>query len=349
MMYQEMVAPLTTRLLPSLDELKRIHELIKPHIQTTPLLPLKSLSNDLDGRVIVKPESLQVTGAFKFRGALYRLMTLSDDDKKQGVAAYSSGNFARGLATAGKLLGVRIHLVMPADAPQNKIDNARREGAEVLLCQESSPSREEAAATMAARFAKDHNLILLHPFDDPLIIYGQSSVAVELLGQLEANGLRCDNLLCPVGGGSLVAGSSLIFVPGGNSPQIYAVEPEGYAGMQESLLSGKIRRAPGQPHSDCDALQARSPGQANFDIVRQADVMGLKVTERYIHKAVRLAFEELKLVLEPSGAIGLAALLQYPDTFRGKTTVVIATGGNVDRALFTRLLSSHLSNYSSND
>ena len=339
-MYQEMAAPSVKNPLLSLTELKRIHGLIQPHIQTTPLLTLKSLSNELAGRVIVKPESLQVTGAFKFRGALYRLMTLSEVEKKQGVTAYSSGNFARGLATAGRLLGIRVHLVMPADAPQNKIDNARREGAEVLLCCQSSPSREEAAAAMAAQFAKDHNHVLLHPFDDPLIIHGQSSVAVELLEQLKANGLSCDNLLCPVGGGSLVAGSSLVFPPESNSPQVYAVEPEGYAGMLESLIAGSIRRAPGKPHSDCDALQARSPGQANFEIVSHSGVIGVQVAESYIQKAVRMAFEELKLVLEPSGAIGLAALLQYPDTFRGKTTVVIATGGNVDRELFTRLLSS---------
>ncbi|MGI9275845.1 MAG: threonine ammonia-lyase [Endozoicomonas sp.] len=338
MMYQKMDATSARKSLPSLSILQQTHELIRPYIRTTPLLNSEALSNLVGGKVIIKPESLQVTGAFKFRGALFRLMSLSEAEKKQGVAAYSSGNFARGLATAGRLLRVRVHLVMPADAPRNKIDNARKEGAEVLLCRDSCPSREEAAAAMAAQFAKDHNHVLLHPFDDPLIILGQSSVAVELLGQLKANGLSCDNLLCPVGGGSLIAGSSLVFTHGNESPQLYAIEPEGYAGMLESIAAGRICRAPGHPPSKCDALQARSPGQANFDIVSQTSVMGIQVAERYIQKAVRMAFEEQKLVLEPSGAIGLAALLQYPDKFRGMNTAVIATGGNIDREFFARLL-----------
>ena len=318
-----------------LRELKQIYTLIKPHIIETPLLECRYLSKLIKGRALVKAESLQVTGAFKFRGALYRLMSLTENQQENGVAAYSSGNFAAGLAAAGKLLNISVSLVMPQDAPEKKIHNARQYGADVILCDHSYPSREEAAANMATELALKHRMTLLHPFDDLLLIKGQSSVAIELLKQLEKLKTNCDELLCPVGGGSLVAGSSLVF----NSPcQVWAIEAESYNGMGLSLNAGCIQRAPGKLDSDCDALMALEPGNENCKLAIKNNVSALSVGKDAIHKAIQLAHNELNLVLEPSGAIGLAALMNNPDLFKNKTVVVIATGGNVDMKKYVSLL-----------
>ena len=324
--------------LPDPMTLREVYQQQQAYTRITPLLVAESLSKLINGEVLVKAESLQKTGAFKFRGAIYRLLLLTPEQKQQGVTAYSSGNFARGLAAAGQILNVKVTLVMPADAPKNKIISARRLGANVLLCQQMEPSREEAAQQLSENIATENGSLLLHPFDDPEIIKGQSAVGVELMQQLQQRHSQCQSLLCPVGGGSLVAGCSLLFDPFHTSTRVFAVEPEGYAGMNQSLLVNHLSRAPGKNLSHCDALLARSPGKANFEIVRQTSVKGLQVSEPFIVEAVQMAFEELKLVLEPSGAIALGALLQYPAQFRGQTVVAIATGGNVDKTLFSELL-----------
>ena len=296
-------------------ELNSIYQQIKPFIRVTPLIEVERLSDLTMGRVWIKPESLQKTGAFKFRGALYRLMMLTEEQKKQGVTAYSSGNFALGLATAGKLLSISVNLVMPHDAPANKITRARSQGARVTLCEHNIPSREEAASLLAAEIAEKNQQILLHPFDDLHLIKGQASVAVELKQQLLAANLHCQQILCPVGGGSLVAGTSMVFH---TSTQVIAVEPEGYAGMMLSLANQHRTRAKGNTLSGCDALQALEPGKVNFEIACNHGVTGLTVSAPAVQKAIHLAFHELKLVLEPSGAIALAAVMEHSELFRKK-------------------------------
>ena len=321
--------------LPTKAELEGIYQQLKPHTVTTPLIELENLGKLTGGRVLVKPESLQKTGAFKFRGALYRLSNLSKEQQKQGVTAYSSGNFALGLAAAGRLLEIPVTLVMPHDAPANKVHNAAYYGANVKLCHDQQPSREEAASNMAKEIAEQRQQLLLHPFDDELIIQGQASVAVELAEQLKEADIRCHQILCPAGGGSLVAGASLVFKP---PVQVVAIEPLGYQGMNLSLMKGERCRAAGDHPSDCDALQALEPGRANLDIVLKTGVTGRVVSAQYIPKAVQLAWQELKLVLEPSGAIALAAIMENPDAFRQQTVIAIATGGNVDKEKFIELL-----------
>lgn len=321
--------------LPARSDLEDIYRQLQPHTVVTPLLEIEILSQLTGGRVLVKPESLQKTGAFKFRGALYRLKHLNKEQQKQGVTAYSSGNFAQGLAAAGKLLGIPVTLVMPHDAPANKIHNAARYGANVKLCHDNLPSREEAASQMATELAQSRQQLLLHPFDDPLIIYGQASVAIELEHQLKEHSIHCQQVLCPVGGGSLVAGASLVF----ESPvQVVAVEASGYEGMNLSLIKGELCRAAGDKASDCDALQALQPGDANLEIVLKTGITGRVVSEEYIYKAIQLAYQELKLVFEPSGAIALAAIMENPDAFQQQTVVAIATGGNIDKDKFIELI-----------
>ncbi|WP_330924658.1 threonine/serine dehydratase [Candidatus Sororendozoicomonas aggregata] len=322
----------------SLDVLEGVYASIRSYIQETPLLESPSLSELTGGKVWVKAESLQITGAFKFRGALYRLTQLSPAEKNKGVAAYSSGNFACGLAKAGQILNIPVHLVMPHNAPDNKIASAKGLGAVVMLCHASRPSREEAANIMATHVAKEEGYTLLHPFDDPILVKGQATVGIELQQQLAALGQSCHHLLCPAGGGSLVAGCSLIFLPERTNTQVYSVEVEGFDGMRQSLAKGKLTRAAGQQKSHCDALLAVSPGQATFQIARHTHVKGLTVRELSVKKALRLAFTELHLVLEPSGAVAIGAIIEHPERFSQQNTVVVASGGNVDIATYQNLL-----------
>ncbi|WP_252180037.1 threonine/serine dehydratase [Endozoicomonas sp. 4G] len=329
----------TPQAIPDLKTLKEIYQSQQSYTRKTPLIPSEELGARVQGKVFVKAESLQKTGAFKFRGALYRLLQLTEQEKLRGVVAYSSGNFARGLAAAGEILGIEVHLVMPADAPKNKIDNARAHGAEVKLCYESTPSREEAAAAQAIKLSQQHGYSLLHPFDDAILIRGQSAVAMEASEQLQQMGETCHFLLCPTGGGSLVAGSSMVF-NAAHYPdtQVLAIEPSGYEGMTLSIEEGQRARAYGKTASSCDALQALSPGEANLAIIQNSEVAGLAVDEAFVNEGIRFAAYNMKLVLEPSGAIGIGALLQHPEKFRGKTSVIIASGGNIDIEKYARII-----------
>lgn len=323
--------------LPNHNTISRAYEQIRRFVRTTPLIRSDHLSQLIHGEVLVKAESLQVTGAFKFRGALYRLLNLNHEQKERGVIAYSSGNFAAGLAAAGQILKIPVRLVMPHDAPKAKIQNAEYYGAQVILCHSANPSREEAASDMARELAETHSATLLHPFDDYEIIVGQASVAIELQGQLEEKNQMCDHLLCPVGGGSLVAGSSLVF---NKVAEVWAVEVDGYQGMNLSLKQGKRCRADGNIPSDCDALMALEPGVANLDITLQTSVRGITVNSDTVHDAVRIGFQEMNLVLEPSGAVAIAAIMENPELFENKTVVIIASGGNVDSEKYASILQS---------
>ena len=317
------------------EVLSRAYDQIRQYVRTTPLLRSDYLSQLINGEVLVKAESLQVTGAIKYRGALYRLLNLPNTQKRHGVTAYSSGNFAAGLAAAGQLLNIPVQLVMPHDAPTKKIRNAEYYQADVTLCHHCEPSREEAASNMAKTIAQTSGATLLHPFDDHEIIIGQASVALELLEQLKQSGKRCDHLLCPVGGGSLVAGSSLVLH---KQAQVWAVEADGYQGMNLSLQRGERCRAPGNLPCDCDALMAVEPGVTNLEVTMQTGVKGITDNTEQVYSAVQLAFNELHLVLEPSGAVGLAAIMKSPERFYGKTVVTIASGGNVDQKKYAALL-----------
>lgn len=326
--------------LPNYQALSSAFEQIRRFVRTTPLIKSDLLSDLTNGEVFVKAESLQITGAFKFRGALYRLLNLNKEQKERGVTAYSSGNFAAGLAAAGRILNIPVRLVMPHDAPESKIQNARYYGAHITLCDSNTPSREEAASNMAQELAKTHGATLLHPFDDYEIIVGQASVALELQEQLGHMGKSCNHLLCPVGGGSLVAGSSLVF---DECVQVWAVEINGYQGMNLSLQNGRRCRAQGNTPSDCDALMALEPGVANLDITLQTGVKGITVTTNKVHEAVRLGFQEMNLILEPSGAVAIAAIMENREFFENTTVVAIGSGGNVDFEKYASILHTNQS------
>ena len=292
-------------------------------------------------RVFVKAESLQKAGSFKIRGATWRLANLSAGEKSRGVIAYSSGNFAQGLAAAGKAAGVAVTIVMPIDAPAMKRRATEGFGARVVLSDHGDRPREEAASALARDMAAAEGLVLLHPFDDPLIVAGQAGVALEALEQLAEidAGLAAgvDLVACPVGGGGLIGGVSLAIRAARPDAQVFAVEPVGYNGMGASLARGSaLRVAPGV-HTICDALQATQPGAAPFAAAAAAKVAGVVVSDASVRAALRFSFERLKLVLEPSGAVAIAALLARLLPAKGRDVLVIASGGNIALADFLAL------------
>ncbi|PJE79040.1 L-threonine dehydratase catabolic TdcB [invertebrate metagenome] len=323
----------------SVNEFQRIYQKILPYIRITPLLESQHLSRHIQGHVLVKAESLQITGAFKLRGALHRLMSLPSSVKTKGIIAYSSGNFAAGLAAAGQITNIPVTIVMPADAPKVKLSNARYYGAKVIECKSSFPSREEAACNMARALSKQSGGQLLHPFDDIELSKGQATVGLEICQQIEQQKrAMTDWLLCPFGGGSLATGCAMVVSALSVPVRVCSIEPESYNGMELSINAKKIQRAQGNMATSCDALMARSPGSSLFPVAMSTGIKGISVSERYIATAITLAFDELKLILEPSGAIGIAALLQYPELFKEQSVTLIASGGNVDQNTYQQCL-----------
>ncbi len=322
---------------PTLDHLRRAYAVTSKATQITPLLDSPALAK-LTGaaRVFVKPESLQWAGSFKVRGAYWRLKQLTADEARKGVVAYSSGNFAQGLAAAGQALGIPVTIVMPIDAPVAKREATAGYGATVVLTDHGERPREEVASERARQIATNDGLALLHPFDDPEIVAGQAAVGLEALDQLAAADASADILFCPAGGGGLVGGVALAFHYLSPGTELVAVEPNGFNGMGASLAGGQIETMPLAPPSICDGLMARRPGVAPFTAVSGTGLRGVAVDDAAVRKAMKIAFERLKLVLEPSGAASLAALLASGEAIKGKTVVAIASGGNVALADFMR-------------
>lgn len=322
-------------MIPSLEDLRVAYAATRAATQETPLLEAPSLAA-LSGaaQVFVKPESLQWAGSFKVRGAYWRLLQLTPAERARGVIAYSSGNFAQGLAAAGQRLGVPVTIVMPMDAPEAKRSATSGYGARVVLSDHGDRPREEVASALAATMAEAERLVLLHPFDDPAIVAGQAGAGLEAIAQLGQRAASVDMVLCCVGGGGLIGGVSLAFHYLSPTTRIVAVEPEGYDGMGASLAAGaRVRRAGGAA-TICDALQATQPGAAPFEAAQAAGVRGLSVSDAEVRRALLFAFEHLKLVLEPSGAVALAALMSGAAAARGARVLVYATGGNVSLGAF---------------
>ncbi|MEO9339901.1 threonine/serine dehydratase [Mesorhizobium sp. SB112] len=324
-------------MIPDLDHLRRAYTVTSRATKVTPLLESPALAK-LAGaaRVFVKPESLQWTGSFKVRGAYWRLTRLSPEEAKRGVVAHSSGNFAQGLAAAGEALGVPVTIVMPIDAPKAKVDATTGYGARVVQTDHGERVRGEVAFERAKQIAAEENLTLLHPFDDPEIVAGQAGVGLEAAEQLEAAGVKADLLFCPVSGGGLIGGVSLAFLHLSPKTQIVAVEPEGFDSMGGSLKQGKITTAPLGGSSICDGLLTRTPGVSTFAAMRTIDAQAATVRDVDVRRAMKIAFEQLKLVFEPSGAASLAAFLSGQIDVKGKNVLLVASGGNVSLADFMR-------------
>jgi threonine dehydratase len=326
-------------LVPSQADLAAAFAVTRRATQRTPLIESEALARASGAaRVFVKAESLQSTGSFKIRGAYWRLWCLTPQERARGVVAFSSGNFAQGLAAAGRSLGVPVTIVMPFDAPTLKREATEGYGARVILSQHGDRPREEVASALAREIAARDGLVLLHPFDDPLIVAGQAGAGLEALEQLADLGATIDVAACPVGGGGLLGGVALALHHATPQTRVWAVEPEGYNGMGLSLAAGEMRRVAGGGRTISDALQATAPGTAPLAAARAAGVGGVAMGDAAVARAMRFAFERLKLVLEPSGAVALAAVLDGAIPVAGNNVLIFATGGNVAIDRFVSLV-----------
>jgi threonine dehydratase len=301
----------------------------------TPLLASTPLDEAMGGRFLFKVESLQRTGSFKFRGAYNRLVQLDAGERRAGVVAFSSGNHAQGVAAAAKMLGIPATIVMPSDAPRIKLDNTRALGAEVVLYDRVRESREQ----IAARLASERGAMLVPAYDDPHIIAGQGTVGLELMQQAAELGLTPDHVLIPCSGGGLVSGSATAIRALAPAVVVYGVEPEAFDDTRRSLAAGTLLRNPPEARSICDALQSSPPGQLTFAINRELLAGILTVSDAEVETAMARAFRDLRLVVEPGGAVALAAALAGKLPIAGRTTAIVLSGGNVDAATFIAALS----------
>lgn len=300
--------------------------------EVTPLLHSRYLDELTSGQIFVKAENLQHIGAFKFRGAYNRIVQLNKEQKVAGVIAWSSGNHAQGVAAAANLLGVEACIVMPEDAPSIKVENTRRYGAQIHFYDRYTENREEIARNLCA----ERKAVLVPSYDDPDIIAGQGTVGLEITQQL-AN--PADILMCPVGGGGLCAGSALAVKQHWPELQAFGVEPQLYNDTQRSLETGTRQSVSQSNTSICDALMAASPGHLTLPINQQYLESIFAVSDEQVAQAVYFAWKHLKLVIEPGGAVALAALLANKIDVKGKRCVIIVSGGNVDPQWFAEMLS----------
>ena len=296
----------------------------------TPLIESPALNAVVGGRVLMKAENLQIAGAFKFRGAYNRISRLSAEEKARGVVAFSSGNHAQGVAAAAVLVGTPAIIVMPSDSPQVKVEGVIGFGGEVRLYDRWTENREEIGAAIAS----ERGCVLVPPFDDPFIIEGQGTTALEILDQADA---PMDQLLCGASGGGLMAGINLVMAERSPETRVLVVEPEAYDDTARSLAAGERVGHPAGPPSICDALMSPMPGVMTWPINRRL-AGAATVSDAEVAEAVRFAFRHLKLVVEPGGAVSLAALLAGKVEGAGRTTGLILSGGNVDPALYAAII-----------
>jgi threonine dehydratase len=324
--------------LPDFGDVEQAAIRLRGHAVVTPVIESPGLNALTGGRVLIKAECLQRTGSFKFRGAWNLISQLDTAAVPGGVVAFSSGNHAQGVAAAAQLRGLPALIVMPADSPAIKVANTRGYGAEVVLYDRLTESREE----IAARHVAQRKAVLVPPFDHADIIAGQGTAGLELADEAAARHLRLDEVVVCCSGGGLTAGIALAME--GRSPRtvVHSAEPQGFDDYARSLASGKREENARKGGSICDALLTPAPGEMTFAINRPRLGPGFAASDAEAAEAVRFAFEHLKLVLEPGGAVALAAVLSGKIATRGKVIGVIASGGNVDPALYARIIGKEI-------
>ncbi|THH37126.1 threonine/serine dehydratase [Aliishimia ponticola] len=305
------------------------------HVRRTPLLNSPFLDEIAGRRVWVKPECLQHTGSFKFRGGWSALSAMDEDTRKRGVIAFSSGNHAQGVALAAKLHGAPAVIVMPADAPKLKIENTRALGAEVVLYDRANhESREDIGASLA----NERGLTLVKPYDEPQVIAGQGTCGLEIAEQAAEQGVTEAEVLVCTGGGGLLSGVALALEADAPGMRVRPVEPDGFDDVRRSLASGRIERNASTTGNICDAIITPQPGDITFPLMQRLCGPGLSVSEDDALRAMAQAFLRLKVVAEPGGAVALAAALFHGDQLDAADVIVTISGGNVDPAMFARAL-----------
>ena len=320
--------------LPTYKDIEQAALRIRGRAMLTPLLENVQLNQQVGGRVFIKAECLQRTGSFKFRGAWNCISQLDPQINKAGVVAYSSGNHARGVAAAAQLMGLPALIVMPEDTPEIKKANTKSYGAEVVTYDRARESREEIANHQAQR----RGAVLVPPFEHFDIIAGQGTCGLEIAAQTTAQGIVLDHMLVNCSGGGLLAGIALALSENSRATRVHPVEPQGFDDYGRSLKSGKREKNEKSSGSICDALLTPAPGEMTFAMNKGRVGDGYAVSDAETEQAVRYAFDVLKLVIEPGGAVGLAAVLSGKIDVRCKCIGIIASGGNVDPASFARIL-----------
>jgi threonine dehydratase len=329
-----MNAPDLSTRLPTVADVADAARLLAGVAFRTPLLSNEILDRTTGARVFLKAEVLQRTGSFKFRGAYNRIARIPAERQKGGVVAFSSGNHAQGVAAAAKIKGLPAVIVMPKDAPIAKIERTKSHGAEVVFFDRERDDRE----AMAKKIAAERGAVLVPPFDDPFIIAGQGTVGREICEDLAALNLTPDIVMMPASGGGLAAGIALSVKDKHPTARLLTVEPAGFDEHAHSFKSGKRERNARATGSICDALLAPAPGEITFEINRRLVGEGLAATDDDARAAMRFAFNELKLVVEPGGAVALGALLAGTIDASNKTVVIVLSGGNVDAKMFAEII-----------
>lgn len=321
--------------LPVYEDVRAAGERLMGYGAQTPVIESHWLNEAAGGRVFVKAENLQHTGSFKFRGAWNFISQLERKDCPGGIVAYSSGNHAQGVAAAAAAKKIPAVIIMPADAPAIKLENTRALGARVVTYDRAHEDRN----LVAQRYVEDKGAVLVPPFEHKNIIAGQGTAALELFEYLAAKNITVDRLLVPVGGGGLIAGSALVAEKLSPSTHVHGVEPQGFDDFARSLALGRLVSNERTTGSICDALMSPMAGQITFAVNQSRLQAGLVVSDREVADAMRFAFERLKLVVEPGGAVALAAVLSGKIDCGGSNTALIISGGNVDAVRFAQIVS----------
>jgi threonine dehydratase len=331
-----MDTPAVPTSLPTIADIRRAAGRIAGHAVATPLLSHPFLDETVGGRIYLKCENLQRTGSFKFRGAYNALAALDPAVRAKGVVAISSGNHAQGVAEAARILGVKATIVMPADAPAIKKARTLRSGATVVDYDRMTEDRE----AVGARVLAEQGGTLIHPYDNADVIAGQGTTGLEIVTALGGLGVVPDAVLIPCSGGGLSSGIGVAIRDAHPATELMLVEPEGFDDYARSLAAGAILANEKTSGSICDGLLSPSPGKIGFALNQANRAQALTVSDAEALAAIAFAFNELKLVVEPSGAATLAALLSGRFEAKGQTIVAVLSGGNIDQVMLARALAT---------
>ena len=309
------------------DSFSRISNII----YQTPVLLSEKINKALNAEITFKAECLQETGSFKLRGASSAISILSDEEKSRGVVAFSSGNHAQGIAYAAKQLGTSAKIIMPSDAPRIKIDKTLEYGAEVIFYDRDNDNRENIGSEIALNEKRK----LVKPFDDLNVIYGQGTAALEVVNEVDT---KFDLSVVCCSGGGLAAGTGIVLKNKIKDCQLYTAEPKGWNDHEKSFLQKNIVSIKDGSHGICDALENPQPGKITFNINSALNTQGLSADDKYIIEAMKILYDEFNLIVEPSGAIGLACILQNKEICQNKKVFIILSGGNIDANRYNELL-----------
>ena len=314
-----------------LEKIKDSFSRISDIVYQTPVLSSTSINKSLNADIVFKAECLQETGSFKLRGASSAISALSEEEKSRGVVAFSSGNHAQGIAYASRELGTSAKIVMPSDAPEIKIRKTQEYGAEIIFYDRDADNRED----IGSRIAMEEDRKLIKPFDDLNVIYGQGTAALEVINELDT---KFDMSVVCCSGGGLAAGTGIVLKNCFPDCQLYTAEPKDWNDHEKSFLKENIVSIESKKHGICDALENPQPGEITFRINSALNTKGLSANDKFVIEAMRIFYDEFDLIVEPSGAIGLACLLQNKEICQNKKVFTILSGGNIDANRYNDLL-----------